>query len=212
MASKRTRRAAHAHMRKRAHAMKVRVHLHYAGSPWAPTDLHERNHYIKVTKPTLAWLTAAPLSDNTRTHSTCPFWLAIYSGEALSVCNTTRHTNEITQTLPSRLALTASVTRMPSPSPKTAPCYQDAACTTHHRLVDSGATVQQSPYALHVPLLAGNEQRSGPVGLQNNTPHSTRVTHHAMAPGLTTSVTRATQPRTLVLLNSVQPWALPATT
>jgi hypothetical protein len=47
---------------------------------------------IQLSQPTVAWLIAAPPPNNALMHSTWPSWLAMYSGVAPSICNTTRHT------------------------------------------------------------------------------------------------------------------------
>jgi hypothetical protein len=48
---------------------------------------------IELVLPTIAWLIAAPPSNSARTHSTCPFWLAMYSGVNPSVCHATRRSH-----------------------------------------------------------------------------------------------------------------------
>ncbi len=46
---------------------------------------------IELVLLTSAWLINAPPSNSARTHSTCPFWLAMYSGLDPIICHATRH-------------------------------------------------------------------------------------------------------------------------
>jgi hypothetical protein len=48
---------------------------------------------IEFTQPTEAWLIATPSPNSARTHSTCPFSLAMCSGVQPVVCHTTEHEN-----------------------------------------------------------------------------------------------------------------------
>jgi hypothetical protein len=57
-----------------------------------PKQTAPQGQVVDHTQRTGAWLIAAPPPNNARTHSACPFWLAINSGVAPALCLTTRHT------------------------------------------------------------------------------------------------------------------------
>jgi hypothetical protein len=67
-----------------------KVHSHAQCLPHIPAHTQPPQYsVIQVVQPTIAWLTAAPRSSSVRTHSTCPSKMAMCSGVAPIVCNTT---------------------------------------------------------------------------------------------------------------------------
>jgi hypothetical protein len=67
-----------------------KLHMYARCLPHIPAHTQPPQYSaIQVEQPTVARLIAAPRSNSARTHSTCPFLLAIYSGVAPLVCNTT---------------------------------------------------------------------------------------------------------------------------
>jgi hypothetical protein len=67
-----------------------KLHMHARCHPNIPAHIQPPQYSaIQNVQPTIAWLIAAPRSNSSRTHSTCPSWLAMNSGVQPSVCNTT---------------------------------------------------------------------------------------------------------------------------
>ncbi len=102
---------------------------------------------IELTQPTFAWLIAAPPSNRARTHSTCPFWLAIHSGVAPVVCDSAQQTQstQCCHACPHHLCVTRAAaddhgaphpfvcdmgltTSCPSPQPRRVPAHTTS-CT-----------------------------------------------------------------------------------
>jgi hypothetical protein len=67
--------------------------------------------------------------------------------------------------------------RIPAHTAPAMSCHP--AYTTHHRLVDGCAPAQQLPNTLHVPVLAGDVQRRGPVRLPRHSTHTNTSRPHA---------------------------------
>ncbi len=126
------------------------------------------------------WSIVAPAPSSSNTHSTCPFRLEMYSGEAPLVCKARRHTHTCTQHRRTNHCCYCRRKHDPRRLPHTQPPHASP-CTTHQNLVDCCAPTQQGPYTLHVPVLASNnqrrgpEQRSGPLSLKHHRAHAVNI-------------------------------------